>query len=102
MDDLPTMQVCQPIKHAVSNFPQHLFSRSPSKFLNLLVNAVEATAFTELHRDGDCPRRPIHESAIITANMIGRTILVEIELANDLLLHVGVRIRRDDLPLDRD
>ena len=93
------MEICQPVQNTLSNLAQDLLSSPPTEFFHFLVYTVETATLAEFHGDGYRTSRLIHESAIVATDMLRGTILVEIELAHNLLLHVRVRVRSDDLHL---
>lgn len=97
MDDFPAVQVSQTIQHAVSNLGEDLLARSATKFLDFLVDTIKTSTLAKLHGDGDSARGLVHEGTVVATDMIGRAVLVEIELANNLLFHVRVRVCSDDL-----
>ena len=99
MDDFSAVEIRQPVQYPFGHLAQHLLSGSTTQFLNFLVYTVQTTSFAEFHCDRDRTRRLVHERAVVTADMVGCTVFVEIKLSNDLLLHVRVGVRRDDLVL---
>lgn len=97
VNDLPAVEVGQSVKHALCNFAKDLLSSSSSKLLDLLVDTVETATFAELHSNRNGARGLVHKGAIVAANMIRRTVLVEVEFANNLLFDVGVGVCGDNL-----
>ena len=97
MDNLPTMKISQSIQHALCNLAQDFFTGSTSQLANLSIDAIKTAPFTKFHHDGNRARRLIHKRPVIPTNMVRRTVLVEVEFANDLLLDVGVWVGGDDL-----
>ena len=97
MDDFPAVQVSQTIQYAVGNLGEDLLARSATKFLDFLVDTIQTSTLAKLHGDGDSARGLVHEGSVVATDMIGRAVLVEIELANNLLFHVRVRVCSDDL-----
>ena len=89
------VQIRQAMQHALGDLTQHLFARPAAQPLHLPVNGVEGTALAILHDNG-CRAMEV-EGAVVLANVLRRALLVEREFAQDLLLHVWVRIGRDDL-----
>lgn len=97
MDDLPAVQVGQAVQHALCNLSKDLLSSSASKLLDFLVDTVQASALAELHCDRDRARRLVHEGSVVAANVLRCAVFVEVELANDLLLHIWIGICGNNL-----
>lgn len=97
MNDLPAVQIGQAVKHALCDLSKDFLSRAPSQLLDFLVDTVQASALTELHCDRDRSRRLVHEGTVVAADMFRCAVFVEVELADDLFLHIGVGICCDDL-----
>lgn len=97
MDDLPAVQVGQPVEHALRDLSKDLLSSAPSQLLDFLVDTVQASALTKLHCDRDRARRLVHEGTVVAADVLRCAVFVEVELADDLFLHIGVGVCCDDL-----
>ena len=90
------MKIGQAIQDSFSNFPQHLFPRSTAKLLDFSVNTIETATFAVFHCNGYGAARII-KGAVVLADMLRSTLLVEGQFALDLLLNVGIRICCDNL-----
>lgn len=97
VDDLPAMKICQPVQNTLCYLAQDFLSRPSAELLDFLVYTVETAALAKLHGNGYRPSRLIHEGTVVATDMLRGTILVEIELAHNLLLHIWVGVRSDDL-----
>lgn len=97
MNDLPAVEVGQPVEHALCDFPKDFLSRAPAQLLDFLVDTVQASALTELHCDRDRARRFVHEGTVVATDVLRCAVFVEVELADDLFLHIGVGICCDNL-----
>lgn len=51
MDDFPPMEICQTIQDTLGHLAQHFFTGATTQLPDLLVDAVQASTFTEFHRD---------------------------------------------------
>ena len=91
------MEIRETVEHSLGHFAEHLLTGTPTKFLDLSIDTVERATFAVFHGDGDGAGRMVDESAIVTTDMFGCTIAVEIEFADDLFLNVGVWVGSDDL-----
>ena len=90
VDDLAAVEVGQSVQDALCYLAQHLFSGSTTEFLDFAIDAVQAASFAEFHGDGNRTRRFVHEGAVVLADVVGRAVFVEFELAEDLLLDVWI------------
>ena len=97
MDDIFTVQVSQPIQHTLGDFAKDLLACSTAKLLDLTIHAIEAPTFTEFHGDGDGPSLVVYKGAIISTDVFRRTIFIKIQLSNNLLFDVRVRVGSNDL-----
>ena len=97
VDDLLAVQVGQPVEDAFGDLPEHLFPDPTAKFLDFTVDTVQAAAFAVLHCDRDHAGGGVAERTVIPADVLRGNFAVEVELATDLLLHVWVGVRGDDL-----
>lgn len=97
MDDFSAVKVGQAVQNALCNLPQDLFSCSTTQFPNLLVYTVQTSSLTKLHRYRYRTRRLIHEGTVVAADMVRCAVLIEVEFSNNLLLHIGIWICRDNL-----
>lgn len=96
VDDLAAMEIGQAIQDSFSYFSQHLFPCSTAKLFDFSINTIETATFTVFHRNGYGATRII-KSAIVFANMLISTLLIEGQFALDLLLNVWIRICCDNL-----
>lgn len=92
MNYLVLMQIRQPPQHALSYLTKHPLTSTPAPFADLTVNAIQTPPLTKLHSQGNLTLRMINKRAIIPADIIRSTILVEADLAKDLFAHVWVRV----------
>lgn len=97
MDDFPAVEIRQSVKYSFGHLTQYLLPGTTAQLLDFLVYTVQTASFTEFHCDRNGARGLVHERAVVTADMVGRTVFIEIKLSNDLLLHIGIGVRRDDL-----
>jgi hypothetical protein len=97
MNDLATVEIGQSVQDTFSDLAENLLSSATSKLFDFFVNAVETTTFAELHGNGDCTGRLVHESTIVATDVVGGAIFVEVELTNNLFLDVGVGVCSNDL-----
>ena len=97
VDDLLGVEVRQAVEHALGDLPQDLLAGSTAETLDLLVDAVQRPTLAELHGDGDGGGRRVDKSAVIAADVLRGTSLVEAQLADDLPLGVRIGVRCDDL-----
>lgn len=97
MDDLPAVEIGQTIQDSFRNLPQNLLARAATKLLHLLVDAVQASSFTELHGNRDGPCGFVHERTVVAADMLRGAVFVEIQFPDDLLLDIRIWIGGDDL-----
>ena len=91
------VEVCQSIQHALGDLAKDLLACSASKLLDLAVHCIERSAFAELHGDADSPCAVVHESTVVTADVVTGAVLVERQFSYDLLLDIGIGVRCDDL-----
>ena len=77
MDDLFAVEIGQAIQDPLGNLSQDLLARPAAEFLNFSVDRVERPPLAELHGDADGRRRRLHEGAIVSADVITGTGLVE-------------------------
>ncbi len=97
VDDLLAVQVGQASQDPFGNLAEDLLAGAATQALDLLVDAVERSTLAELHGDGDGGGGRVDKSAVVSADVLRRTFLVEAELAHDLLLDIRIRVRGDDL-----
>ncbi len=97
MDDFLRVEVCESAEHSFGNLAQDLLACSPTEALDFFVDAVERSTLAELHGDRDSGGRRVYEGAIVPADVLGRTLFVETELADDLFLDIRIGICSDDL-----
>lgn len=97
MDNLPAVKIGKAVQDTLGNFSKDFLAGPASELLDFLVYAIQASSRTELHSNRYRTGRLVHKSAVVAADMIRGAIFIKIELPDDLLLHVGVRIRRNNL-----
>lgn len=97
MDNLLRVQIRQTIQDPFSDLSKDLLTSSSAKLLDLAVYTVERATFAELHCNANGGSRWLNEGTVVRADVAGSTILVEAELANDLLLDIGIGVGRNDL-----
>ncbi len=99
MNYFAAVEIGQAMQHSLRNFAQHLLARSATQLFHLFVDTVEAATFAKFHGYRDCAGRFVHECPIVLTDMIGSAVFVEIQLAKNLFLDVGIRVGSDDLVL---
>lgn len=97
MNDLSAMEIGQPIQDTFCDLAQDFLSSATSKLFDLFINAVQTSTFTELHGNRDGARGFIHESTVVTTDVVRGAVFVEVKLTNNLFLDIWVWIRSNDL-----
>jgi len=97
MDNAAAVKVRETAQDTFRHLSEDLFSCPAAQALNLLIDAIQRASLAKLHSNEDASGRSIDKGAIVATDMLGCTALVEIELSDDLLLNIGVRVRGDDL-----
>ena len=100
MNDLSAVEIGQPIQDTFCDLAKDLLSSATSKLFDLFVDAVQTSTFTKLHGDRDGASGFVHESTIVTADVVRSAVFVEVELTNDLFLDIRVGVRSNDLGWD--
>ena len=97
MNDAVRVKICQPVEDALCDFSQYFLASAAAELLDFSVDAVEGAALAELHANADAALGVVHEGAVVAANVGGGAGFVEGEFADDLFLHVWVRVGSNDL-----
>lgn len=97
VDDLAGAEIGQALEHALGALAENLLARPAAQLLDFAVDAVQTAALAELHGDRYRARGDVLEGAVILADVGGRALSVEVELAEYLFAHFGVGVRRYNL-----
>jgi hypothetical protein len=97
MDDLLAVEVCEAVQDALGDLAEDFLAGAAAEAAHFAVDGVEGPAFAELHGDADGGCGGLDEGAVVGADVLGGAFFVEGELAEDLLLDVGVGVGSDDL-----
>ena len=97
VDDLLAVEVGQPPENAFGHLAEDLLARASAELLDLLVDAVQTAALAVFHRYRDGAGGMVDKSPVVATDVLRGTVPIEVEFSHDLLLHVGIRVGRDDL-----
>lgn len=98
VNDFPAVKISQAVQNAFCNLPQDFLAGPAPEFLDFLVNTVQASSRAEFHGDRNRAGRLVHKSTVVATDMIRGAVFIKIEFSDNLLLHVGVGVCRDNLP----
>jgi hypothetical protein len=98
VNDFPAVKISQAVQNAFCNLPQDFLAGPAPEFLDFLVNTIQASSRAEFHGDRNRAGRLVHKSAVVATDMIRGAVFIKIEFSDNLLLHVGVGVCRDNLP----
>jgi hypothetical protein len=97
VDDLLAVEIGQAIQYSLGDFPKDFLPCSATEFLDFSVDGVQGSSLAELHGDADGGCGWLHESAVISADMLTGAVLIEPQFSENLLLDIWVRVRGDYL-----
>lgn len=97
MNDLSAVEIGQSIQDTFCDLAKDFLSSATSKLFDLFVDAVQTSTFTELHGDRDGAGGLVHESTIVTADVVRSAVFVEVKLSNNLFLDIRVGVCSNDL-----